>query len=247
MNENTYDLFSIVCDQEKPILKMGSLSKKSKSHISDLQIDNLDSKLESKLDSKLDVLQLLNEFIASVEKTNPEISYDKFQEHISTFIDTLRKDNIIPLQHWIIRVGDGQNFKNSKKPIWGINRGPNNNIKSTIQNKLTEGDLLWFLTPEQYGKKIIGMAEYTHYYDSEEEPLIKLNTYTNEELGWDGEQKWDIQIHYKNLYETEEQNISFTVHNPRSIIDYNTHFRDIEENLQEHYNNYKKYAKPKIF
>ena len=74
MNENTYDLFSIVCDQEKPILKMGSLSKKSKSHISDLQIDNLDSKLESKLDSKLDVLQLLNEFIASVEKTNPEIN-----------------------------------------------------------------------------------------------------------------------------------------------------------------------------
>ena len=74
------------------------------------------------------------------------------------------------------------------------------------------------------------MAEYTHYYDSEEEPLIKLNTYTNEELGWSGEQKWDIQIHYKNLYETEEQNISFTVHNPRSIIDYNTHLIIIIKN-----------------
>ena len=190
---------------------------------------------------------ILNEFIDSAKRNNLKPTYDELNKHIEYYIKNNKNYKIIKKQHWIIRVGDGINFKNSKKSIWGINRGSNNNVKSTVQNKLKEGDILWFLTPEQYGKKVIGMAEYTHYYDSEEEPLIKLNTYTNEELGWDGEQKWDIQIHYKNLYETEEQNISFTVHNPRSIIDYNTHFMDIEENLQEHYNNYKKYAKPKIF
>ena len=232
MSENTLDLFSIVCNQEKINISEMSLPKKC-----NLTIGHLNP--------QLDIFEMLNQFIASVEKTNTEISYDKFKEHIPTFIDTLRKDNTTPLQHWIIRVGDGKNFKNSKKPIWGINRGPNNNIKSTVQNKLKKGDILWFLTPEQYGKKVIGMAEYTHYYDSEEEPLIKLNTYTNEELGWNGDQKWDIQIHYKNLYDTENQNISFTVHNPRSIINYNTHFMDITENLQEHYNNYKKYSIPK--
>ena len=232
MSENNLDLFSIVCNQEKINISEMSSPKKC-----NLTIDHLNP--------KLDIFEMLNQFIASVEKTNPEISYDKFKEHIPTFIDTLRMDNIIPLQHWIIRIGDGENFKNSKKSIWGINGGSNNYTKSIIHNKFNEGDILWFLTPQQFGKKVIGMAEYTHYYDSEEEPLIKLNTYTNEELGWNGDQKWDIQIHYKNLYDTENQNISFTVHDPGTIINYNTHFMNITENLQEHYNNYKKYSIPK--
>ena len=114
---------------------------------------------------------ILNEFIDSAKRNNLKPTYDELNKHIEYYI---KNNKIIENQHWIIRVDDSINFKNSKKSIWGINRG-NNNIKSIVQNKLKEGDILWFLTPEQYGKKVIGIAEYTHYYDSEEEPLIKLD------------------------------------------------------------------------
>jgi hypothetical protein len=46
-------------------------------------------------------------------------------------------------QHWLIRVGNGINFKNSKKNIWSLN-----NSKKTlaILNNFNENDVLWFIS-----------------------------------------------------------------------------------------------------
>lgn len=149
-------------------------------------------------------------------------------------------------KHWIFRVSDGENFKNSKYPFWGVKRGKNGCIK-TIVSKIKEGDILWFMTSIKHGGKLIGMSEYTCYYDREDEPLIRMNTYLNKEQNWKGEEDWDIQIHYKNLYITEKQDIKASVQCSAIILNYET-FKDRGlPDLYNHYNNFKYYAEPKIF
>jgi hypothetical protein len=149
-------------------------------------------------------------------------------------------------KHWLIRVKNGENFRNSKYPFWGVKRGNHGCIK-TIVNKIKKGDILWFMTSKNYGGKLIGMSEYTYYYDREDEPLIRMNTYLNKEQNWKGEEDWDIQIHYENLYITEKQNIKASVQCGGIILEYET-FKDRGlPNLYNHYNNFKYYAEPKIF
>jgi len=43
--------------------------------------------------------------------------------------------------HWLIRIKDGINFKNSVYPFWGIKKGHNGSIR-TIISKIKEGDIL---------------------------------------------------------------------------------------------------------
>ena len=74
----------------------------------------------------------------------------------------------VKMTHWIFRVNDGENFRNSKFPFWGVKRGRNNCIKSIIQ-KIKLGDILWFMTSKPYGGKLIGMAEFTGFYDRNDE------------------------------------------------------------------------------
>lgn len=138
--------------------------------------------------------------------------------------------------HYIVRVGDGVNFKNSIKPFWGVKRGKNNNIKSIVK-KINQGDILWFLTNAKYGGKFIGMAEFSCFYDKEDEPLFPINTYTNEQQGWSGDEKWDIQIHYKKFYNTERQNITAILKGQSPIL-YYSNYQDNISNLPNHYNNF---------
>lgn len=147
---------------------------------------------------------------------------------------------------WIIRVNDGENFRNSKYPFWGVKRGKNGNIK-TIVKKIKKGDILCFITSKSYGGKIIGMGEYSYFYDRQDEPLLQINTKTNEEQNWIGGEPWDIQIHYNNLYITEKQNITGCIQCGGTILEYETFKNKINGNLYEHYNNFKFYAEPKIF
>lgn len=149
-------------------------------------------------------------------------------------------------QTWIIRVGDGINFRNSKFPFWAVKRGKNNNIKSIVK-KINYGDTLWFLTSIPNGDKIIGMSEYCGFYDRKDEPLLQFNTKTNEEQNWKGDEKWDIQLQYCNLYVTEKQNITGCVKQIQNIFKYESIKEQINGNLYEHYNNFKYYAEPKIF
>lgn len=149
-------------------------------------------------------------------------------------------------KHWLIRVKDGENFRNSKYPFWGVKKGNHGQIK-TIVNKIKKGHILWFMTSKKHGGKLIGMSEYTCYYDRANEPLIPVHTYSNREQNWKGEENWSIQIHYENLYITEKQNIKAAVQCGGIILEYET-FKDRGlPNLYNHYNMFKYYAEPKIF
>lgn len=55
------------------------------------------------------------------------------------------------------------------------------------------------MTSKPFGGKLIGMGEYICYYDRDDEPLIPIHTYSNSEQGWNGEELWNIQIHYKKF------------------------------------------------
>ena len=147
---------------------------------------------------------------------------------------------------WIIRVNDGENFRKSKYPFWGVKRGRNGCMK-TIIKKIKPGDILWFMTSKLYGGKIIGMSEYNGFYDRQDEPLLQINTKTNEEQNWQGNENWDIQIHYSNLYITEKQDIVGCIQCGANILEYETFKCKINSDLYEHYKNYKIYSEPKIF
>ena len=152
--------------------------------------------------------------------------------------------SVSPVKHWIIRVNDGENFKNSNYPFWGVKRGRKGCIK-TIVTKIKPGDILWFLTSKPYGGKIIAMSEFTCFYDREDEPLIPIHTYSNREQNWKGDEKWDIQIHYTNLYITEKQNISAVIQCGGIIVEYETFRNKGLPDLYTHYKNYIFYAEPK--
>jgi hypothetical protein len=150
------------------------------------------------------------------------------------------------MKHWIIRVKDGSNFHNSVYPFWGVKRGKNGCMK-TIVTKINPGDVLWFMTSKLYGGKLIGVGEYCGFHDRNDEPLLHINTKTNEEQGWKGDESWDIQIHYTNLYITEKQNIVACIRCGGNILEYETFKHEISSDLYEHYKNYKFYCEPKIF
>lgn len=147
------------------------------------------------------------------------------------------------MTHWIFRVNDGENFRNSKFPFWGVKRGRNNCIKSIIQ-KIKIGDILWFMTSKPYGGKLIGMAEFTGFYDRNDETLIQMYTLSNEEQCWKGDSAWDIQIHYCNLYNTEKQNIIACIQCAGTVFNYELFKEKIKDDLYTHYTNFKFYAEP---
>ena len=145
--------------------------------------------------------------------------------------------------HWILRVKDGQNFRNSKHPFWGVKRGNGGGVK-TIVKSFQPGDILWFLTSSKYGGSVIAMAEYTCFYDRQDEKILHVHTYTNVEQGWKGDDDWDIQIHYTNVYKTEKQNIKMLIQCAGAIVLYDTFREKIAEDLYKHHEFFTKYAEP---
>ena len=166
---------------------------------------------------------------------------------------------IMSQTHYIIRVDDGENFRSSRLPFWGVKRGGMNkrtgkrgNGIKTIVEKFKPGDILWFLTSKTHGGKLIAMAEYTEFFDKDDEPLVSIKTYTNSDQNWKGDEEWSIQIHYKNLYITEKQNILMVLQCGGTIIEYTqlnkdgspSMFARLGSNcpdLHTHYKNYKFY------
>ncbi len=69
------------------------------------------------------------------------------------------------------------------------------------------GDILWFIKGGACGGKAIGVATFTHHSPRVLGPLIAL-TPTNEDLGWTKSRgDWDLELHYKDLYDTDSLNI----------------------------------------
>ena len=144
-------------------------------------------------------------------------------------------------EHWIICVGDGKNFKNSKYPFWGLKSGKYNNIKNKALT-INEGDILWFLCNKSNDNKIIGMATFTKLLDKRDEPLLQIETCSCIDQGWDND-VWDIELHYTNLYYTEKQNIKIDAKLGQfPIRNYNSNRAKIKEDLYNHYNGFKLYG-----
>ena len=156
-------------------------------------------------------------------------------------MDNIDYKNDTDKNHWIIRVADGKNFKNSIHPFWGIKKGRHGCIKSLFINQVKEGDILWFCTNKANGGKAIGMAEYTRFYDRDDEPLIKINTYSNKDQGWEGDDDWSLQIHYIKLYNIENQNIKVILTGPSPIIKYKP-YKEHQKNIDNLYKHYKGFS-----
>ena len=66
--------------------------------------------------------------------------------------------------------------------------------------------------------------------------MINIESFTNEELNWNGDIDWCIQINYKNLYYT---NIAGNVRSQSTIINYSNisldKHKNLPKNLTEHY------------
>jgi len=88
------------------------------------------------------------------------------------------------------------------------------------------------------------MSEYSHFYDKADKPLLEINTISNKEQGWIGDEDWTIQIHYTNLYNTEKQNIPICVACAHVILNYTTFKDRIKDDLYKYYENYIFYAEP---
>ena len=151
-------------------------------------------------------------------------------------------DNLKPEKrklHHIINVGDGVNFQNSNYPFWGVSE----NNRTYIEKWINTGDILWFCQETGDTFKVIGMGEYTHSFDSKDEPLIQLNMVERETQNWDDRVVNDIQLHYKELYNTEKQCIRIKKYtNEISIYDISKKINSKDIDLFKHYDGFKFYG-----
>lgn len=123
-------------------------------------------------------------------------------------------------EHWILRVGDGDHFwSSSKQYIWGINSNHKCSTNSFIQ-QVKHGDLLWFVKSGERGK-LIAVSTFIELKKREVGPLIAF-TATNEELGWTKQSgEWDLEVHYKALYDLRECGLFSEIKSPLVIRKYN--------------------------
>lgn len=150
--------------------------------------------------------------------------------------DIFMIENKTILYH-IINVGDGINYRKSVYPFWGLS----GNARVYVKTFMNIGDILWFCQDFGEELKVIGMAEYTHRYDIADEPLIHMNIVEREKQNWDSTVSNDIQIYYKEVYDTYKQDINIKKIDGE-IFTYST---DYGEDLYKHYSGFKFYGKTK--
>ena len=123
------------------------------------------------------------------------------------------------MTHFLLRIGNGIHFNaSSSKSTWGINSkcAGEKGFMSTAK----EGDLLWFVKSKTNGQ-LVAVATFTGIKKRILGPLLAL-TSTDEELGWDKTQgEWDIEIHYKNLYNLTHCSLFSEIKSPLVIRSYN--------------------------
>ena len=199
------------------------------------QMLEINNKIHKKYKKHKDAFLLLSKLYEQLKKDNQELVKKYSELDFSTA-------NV-----WILRVKDGINFKNSiQHRIWGLQKRYKNWVK-----KFKQGDLLCFATSKQTGGGyIIGIAEFVEAYNRADEPLLQINTMTNEELGWvttDTQEEWDIQIKYKNLVNTSGKDIMKTlVRHPSSVLNYDEKLTCekhlLPKGIRTHYKNFLKYG-----
>ena len=122
------------------------------------------------------------------------------------------------INHFLLRIGDGNHFRNSSsKSIWGITS--KYSFAKGFISRVKEGDKLWFVQSNSKGK-IVAMATFTEIKNRIIGPLVSL-TETNEELGWtETYGEWDIEVHYKDLYDLSSCELYSEIKGPGSIYSY---------------------------
>ena len=146
------------------------------------------------------------------------------------------------VKHYILRVGDGNNFINSSNvSIWAVN----SRYRSFITN-VTEGDKLWFVKNRVEGQifngKIIAVADFVSKNERIIGPLIAI-TPTNNELNWDNRGGFcDIEIHYNNLYNLSDYELFTGQNNQTTISDYDNIKHNLIVDLDVEYKYILKYS-----
>jgi hypothetical protein len=131
-------------------------------------------------------------------------------------------------KHWILRVGDGENFvKGNPRSLWAVK----DTHKSFLEN-VKPGDKLWFIRSKQFEDlqlgKVIAVADFEYKNERISGPLVSI-TASNEELNWTGSKGGDcnIEIHYTNLYNLTALNL-YTGQKGQAVI---CSYDNVKENL----------------
>jgi len=85
--------------------------------------------------------------------------------------------------HFLLRVGDGNNFRNSSNvSTWAVKQRNKSFLKQA-----KEGDKLWFIQKKKgdiNNGKIIAVADFVSKHERVTGPLLSI-TPSNDDLGWD--------------------------------------------------------------
>ena len=131
-------------------------------------------------------------------------------------LQTNLSDNCVD---YLIRAGDGENFKNSSRhKIWGIESRSNKYFMKNVK----PGDRLWFVKSKSQGK-LLAVATYKSHNFREFGPLVDISM-TDEQLGWTGGgERWtsNVEIHYTDLYGLEKCDLLTNIQGPLTIRKYN--------------------------
>ena len=142
---------------------------------------------------------------------------------------------------WILRVGNGENLKNSSRHrIWGIQTVTSPHGKHFVEN-VKPGDRLWFVKSKSQGK-LIAVATYRSHNLRVFGPLIDISM-TNEELGWTGSgPDWtsNVEVHYTDLYGLDDCELLTHIKGPSTIRKYDQKCR---VNLPTEYSYILRYSK----
>ena len=118
-------------------------------------------------------------------------------------------------QHWLIRIGDGNNWHSaSRYSRWDFRTRNKNSYliptTNTFCESVKEGDILWFVTAGS-GGEIVGMAIFQRWEDRS-----WIDDMTDKEIGYENQERaiWDRTLYYRDLYDMRDrpQNMKFLTH-----------------------------------
>jgi hypothetical protein len=139
------------------------------------------------------------------------------------------------IEHYIIRIGNGENFHNSTKDkVWCCNEN--------FMKKAKTGDILWFVPTDTSGK-VIAVATFVSASYRNIGVLINADK-TDKEYGWtNNENNWkksNYIINYINLYDIEKLDLFTHVVSRSTVFNYYSCKCDID--LPTEYLKIKKYG-----
>ena len=83
------------------------------------------------------------------------------------------------LNHWITRVGDGDNFwKSDRYSVWGIS----DTVHSVVQKSVQPSDIIWFVKNKVNGGNIVAFATFDKEITRGDDTC--LGQLTNQDFNW---------------------------------------------------------------